>query len=110
MDEPHHATPDLEARHSRIGSIELPRSPSVREGKIGLLAVPLVTRSRIWVIQLVVGGGLLIAALLHFMTNLDLMSGAGTASRLSINLTLVAIAPISCRVLLNFGVGHYAPS
>jgi hypothetical protein len=77
----------------------------------GLLGAPLVAKTRIWVIQLVVGGALLVAAGLYAMTNLDLMPGGGTASTLPIGLTVLAIAAnFLFGILLNFGVGHYAPS
>jgi uncharacterized membrane protein YfcA len=77
----------------------------------GLLGAPLVARARIWVIQLVVGVALLVAAGLYAMTNLDLMPGGGTASSLPASLTVIAIvANFLFGILLNFGVGHYAPS
>jgi len=77
----------------------------------GLLGVPLVARTKVWVIQLVVGVALLVAAGLYAMTNLQLMPGGGTASSLPITLTVAAIAAnFLFGILLNFGVGHYAPS
>lgn len=77
----------------------------------GLLGAPLVAKTRIWVIQLVVGVALLLAAGLYAMTNLQMMPGGGTASSLPLNLTVVAIvANFIFGILLNFGVGHYAPS
>ena len=77
----------------------------------GLLGAPLVARTKVWVIQLVVGSALLIAAALYAMTNLHLMPGGGTASSLPYGLTAVAIAAnFVFGILLNFGVGHYAPS
>jgi uncharacterized membrane protein YfcA len=77
----------------------------------GLLGAPLVARTTVWAIQLVVGIALLVAAILYAMTNLDLMPGGGTASSLPIGLTVTAIvANFIFGILLNFGVGHYAPS
>src|SRR5205085_119335 len=57
----------------------------------GLLGAPLVARTKAWVIQLVVGAALLLAAVLYAMTNLRLMPGGGTASSLPVSLTVVAI-------------------
>lgn len=77
----------------------------------GLVGVPLVAKARVWVIQLTVAFALLLAAVLYAMTNLDLMPGGGTASSLPITLTLVAIVGnFIFGVLINFGIGHYAPS
>ena len=77
----------------------------------GLLGAPLVARTRVWAIQLVVGLALLVAAVLYAMTNLELMPGGGTASSLPVGLTVTAIAAnFVFGILLNFGVGHYAPS
>ncbi len=77
----------------------------------GLLGVPLVSRTRVWVIQLVVGVALLIAAGLYAMTNLQMMPSGGTASSLPLSLTVIAIAGnFLFGILLNYGIGHYAPS
>ena len=77
----------------------------------GLLGAPLVARAKVWAIQLVVGIALLVAAILYAMTNLDLMPGGGTAASLPVGLTVTAIAAnFVFGILLNFGVGHYAPS
>jgi len=77
----------------------------------GLLGVPLVARSRVWVVQLVVAIGLLLAATAYTLSNLHLMPGGGTAAGLSMSLTIVAIvASFGFGVLLNFGVGNYAPT
>jgi uncharacterized membrane protein YfcA len=77
----------------------------------GLLGAPMVARTKVCVIQLVVGVALLVAAGLYAMTNLQMMPGGGTASALSITLTVIAIAAnFLFGILLNFGVGHYAPS
>lgn len=77
----------------------------------GLVGAPLVTRARVWIVQMVVAIGLLLAATAYTMTNLHLMPGGGTATGLSPTLTFVAIAAsFGFGVLLNFGVGNYAPT
>jgi uncharacterized membrane protein YfcA len=77
----------------------------------GLLGAPLVARARVWVVQLVVAIALLLAAVAYAMTNLHLFPGGGTASGLPVPLMIAAIcANFAFGVLLNFGVGNYAPS
>jgi uncharacterized membrane protein YfcA len=77
----------------------------------GLLGVPLVARARVWVVQLVVAVGLILAASAYAMTNLNLMPGGGTLSSLPLALTIAAIAAnFVFGILLNFGVGNYAPT
>lgn len=77
----------------------------------GLVGAPLVARARVWIIQGVVAIGLLLAALAYAATNLNLMPGGGTASALPMGLTILAIAAnFGFGVLLNFGVGNYAPT
>jgi uncharacterized membrane protein YfcA len=77
----------------------------------GLLGAPLVAKSRVWIVQLVVGIALVVAAILYSISNLDLMPTGGTLSRLPVDLTIAAIvANFVFGVLLNFGIGHYAPS
>lgn len=77
----------------------------------GLLGAPLVARTRVWMIQLIVAIALLIGAAVYALTNLQLMPGGGTAGSLPIGLTIVAIAAnFIFGVLLNFGVGNYAPT
>jgi len=45
------------------------------------------------------------------MTNLDLFPGGGTAAALSLGLTIAAIAAnFVFGILLNFGIGNYAPT
>jgi len=76
----------------------------------GLLGAPLVARSQVWVVQLVVAVALVLAAAAYAMTNLHLFPGGGTASGLPPTLMIIAIG--ACFVfglLLNFGVGNYAP-
>lgn len=77
----------------------------------GLIGAPLVARTKVWVIQLAVAAALLIAAILYAMTNLDQFPAGGTATALPVDLTIVAIvANFLFGILLNFGIGHYAPS
>ena len=75
------------------------------------LGAPLVTRTRVWLVQAIVGGALLLAAVLYTMSSLQLMPVGGTAGSLPPSLTIVAIAGnFVFGVLLNFGIGHYAPT
>jgi uncharacterized membrane protein YfcA len=77
----------------------------------GLVGVPLVTRARVWVVQMIVTIGLLIAAIVYAMQNLDLFPGGGTANSLPPGLMIVAIiANFGFGILANFGVGNYAPT
>lgn len=77
----------------------------------GLLGAPLVARAKLWLIQVIVAIALLIAAALYAMSNLHLMPAGGVASSLPLHLTVSAIAAnFVLGVLLNFGIGHYAPS
>jgi len=77
----------------------------------GLVGVPLVTRARVWVVQMIVAIGLLLAACAYAMQNLDLFPGGGTANSLPLTLMIVAvIANFGFGILANFGVGNYAPT
>nr|NUR37411.1 permease [Sphingomonas sp.] len=77
----------------------------------GLLGAPLVHRTRVWIVQLVVAIGLLAAAAAYGMANLNMFPAGGTASSLSPALTILAIAAnFIFGVLLNYGVGNYAPT
>ena len=77
----------------------------------GLVGAPLVARAQVWVVQLVVAIGLVLASAAYLMTNLHLFPGGGTAAALPPGLTIVAIAAsFGFGVLLNFGVGNYAPT
>src|SRR3954463_7167913 len=77
----------------------------------GLVGVPLVTKARVWVVQLTVAVGLVLAAAAYAMTNLHLFPGGGTASSLPLGLMIVAIlANFAFGILANFGVGNYAPT
>jgi uncharacterized membrane protein YfcA len=77
----------------------------------GLLGVPLVSRARVWIIQLIVSIALIVAAAIYAVTNLHLMPGGGTATSLPLTLTIIAIAAnFVFGILVNFGVGNYAPT
>jgi len=77
----------------------------------GLLGAPLVARTQVWIVQLVVGCALIVAAILYTLTNLGMMPGGGTAATLPTTLMLTAIvANFLFGVLLNYGVGNYAPT
>jgi uncharacterized membrane protein YfcA len=76
-----------------------------------LMGAPLASRARAWVVQLIVALALIVAATLYAMTNLHLMPGGGTAGSLPFPLMIIAIvANFGFGVLLNFGVGNYAPT
>ena len=77
----------------------------------GLLGVSLVIRAKVWVVQLVVGIALIIAAIMYALTNLHLMPGGGTATGLPLPLMAIAIAAnFLFGILLNFVIGNYAPT
>src|SRR5690349_7979853 len=77
----------------------------------GLIGAPLLHRTRVWIVQLVVAIGLVLAAIAYGMTNLKLFPGGGTAAGLPMTLTIIAIAAnFVIGVLLNYGVGNYAPT
>jgi uncharacterized membrane protein YfcA len=77
----------------------------------GLLGAPLVHRTRVWIVQMVVAVGLLCAAIAYGMTNLHLFPAGGTAASLPVTLTVLAIVSnFVFGVLLNYGVGNYAPT
>jgi uncharacterized membrane protein YfcA len=77
----------------------------------GLLGAPLVARTRVWIIQAVVAVALVMAAAAYAMTNLHWFPGGGTASSLPLALMIAAIAAnFVFGLLLNFGVGNYAPT
>lgn len=82
----------------------------------GLVGAPLVAGARVWVVQLVVAIGLTLAAIAYTLdaltaAHIPLMPAGGTASGLSPVLTAIAIAAsFGFGILLNFGVGNYAPT
>ncbi|MGQ0558825.1 MAG: TSUP family transporter [Sphingosinicella sp.] len=77
----------------------------------GLVGAPLVARANIRLVQGIVGCALIAAALFYALANLELMPAGGTATSLPAPLTAMAIAGnFVLGVLLNFGVGNYAPT
>ena len=77
----------------------------------GIVGAPLVAKARVWIVQLTVAIGLLLAAGAYAMTNLHLFPGGGNATGLPPGLTAVSIvASFGFGILANFGVGNYAPS
>lgn len=77
----------------------------------GLVGARLVTRAPVRTIQAIVGAALLIAGLFFVLANLKLMPAGGHATGLPPALMAVAIAAhFVLGVLLNFGVGNYAPT
>ena len=76
-----------------------------------LIGAPFVVRTKVWVVQLVVAFALIAAATFYALGNLELMPAGGTASSLPPALMAVAIAAnFLFGILINFGVGHYAPT
>jgi uncharacterized membrane protein YfcA len=77
----------------------------------GLMGAPLVGKVRLWVVQLIVAVALLLAGALYAVNNLHMMPGGGTATGLPLHWMIVAIAAnFAFGLLLNFGVGNYAPT
>ena len=77
----------------------------------GVVGAPLVARARVWIVQLTVAIGLMLAATAYAMTNLNLFPGGGSATGLPVGLTVLAIvASFGFGLLANFGVGNYAPT
>jgi uncharacterized membrane protein YfcA len=77
----------------------------------GIVGAPLVAKARVWIVQVTVAVGLLLAASAYAMTNLHLFPGGGNASGLPPGLTVASIAAgFGFGILANFGVGNYAPS
>ena len=77
----------------------------------GLVGAPLVARARVWVVQLTVAIGLVLAAGAYAMANLNLFPAGGIATGLLPGPTIAAIAAsFGFGLLANFGVGNYAPT
>jgi uncharacterized membrane protein YfcA len=75
------------------------------------IGVPLAVGSSVRTVQLLVAAALLLAALFYSLSNLNLMPAGGSASSLPTAQTLIAIgASFAFGVLLNFGIGNYAPT
>lgn len=76
-----------------------------------VIGAPLVLRTKIWIVQLVVGVALILAAIFYALGNLGLMPAGGSAASLPPLLMVIAIvANFLFGVLINFGVGNYAPT
>ena len=77
----------------------------------GLIGARQVYRAKAWIVQGTVGIALIMAAVFYSLSNLGLMPIGGTAASLPLGLTIIAIAAsFVFGVLLNFGVGNYAPT
>ncbi len=77
----------------------------------GLIGARLIYRVSVWKVQAMVGLALIMAAAFYTLANLGLMPIGGTASSLPPLLTAVAIAAsFMFGILLNFGVGNFAPT
>ncbi|WP_164156537.1 TSUP family transporter [Sandarakinorhabdus rubra] len=77
----------------------------------GVVGTRLIERARAWVVQALVGFALLVAALFYILSILDLMPAGGTATGLPPGPTAIAIAAnFGFGILVNFGVGNYAPT
>ena len=73
--------------------------------------VPLAVGSSVRTVQLLVAAALLLAAVFYSLSNLGLMPAGGNASSLPPAETLLVIAAsFVFGVLLNFGIGNYAPT
>lgn len=76
-----------------------------------LVGTPIVVRLPVRAVQGVVGGALLLAAVLYALTNLGLMPGGGTALALPPGAFAFAVAMhFLLGALMTFGIGAYAPS
>jgi uncharacterized membrane protein YfcA len=76
-----------------------------------VIGAPIAARSPVRTVQFIVAGALLMAALFYSLSNLGLMPVGGDAAALPALLTIVAVAAsFVFGVLLNFGVGNYAPT
>jgi len=77
----------------------------------GVIGAPLVARARVWIVQMTVAIGLVVAGIAFALSNLGLFPAGGTATGLPLTLTIVAIAAsFLFGLLANFGVGNYAPT
>jgi len=77
----------------------------------GLIGAPLVHKTRVWIVQAIVAVGLTLAAIAYGLTNLNMMPSGGMATSLPVALTVLAIAAnFGFGLLLNYGVGNYAPT
>jgi len=77
----------------------------------GLVGARLVTRTPVRTVQAIVGIALLLAAAFFTLANLKLMPAGGTATGLPPALMAVTVAAhFVLGILINFGVGNYAPT
>ncbi|MFM9935890.1 MAG: hypothetical protein ACKVOL_06785 [Novosphingobium sp.] len=77
----------------------------------GLMGVPLVAKAQVWMVQALAALALIIAASIYTLINLHMMPGGGAATSLPPNLMILAIAAnLVFGMLLNFGIGNYAPT
>jgi len=77
----------------------------------GLVGARLVTRTPVRIVQAIIGVALLLAAAFFTLANLKLMPVGGTATGLPPVLVAVTIAAhFVLGILINFGVGNYAPT
>jgi len=77
----------------------------------GIMGAPMVAKTRVWIVQLIVACALLLAAAMYLLTNLDMMPGGGNAASLPFTMMIIAVAAnFIFGLLLNFGVGNYAPT
>lgn len=77
----------------------------------GLVGAPLVAKARVWLVQLTVAIGLVLAAAAYAMTNLHLFPAGGIATGLPLPQMIAAVlASFGFGILANFGVGNYAPT
>jgi uncharacterized membrane protein YfcA len=77
----------------------------------GVVGAPLVARARVWIVQMTVAIGLLLAGIAYALSNLGWFPAGGAASGLPPTLTIIAIAAsFLFGLLANFGVGNYAPT
>lgn len=77
----------------------------------GLVGARLVTRAPVRLIQAIVGVALLLAGVFYALANLKMMPVGGHATGLPPHLMVVVIAAHAVLgVLINFGVGNYAPT
>jgi len=76
-----------------------------------VIGAPIAARSPVRTVQLIVAAALLTAALFYSLSNLGRMPVGGDAAGLPVPLTIIAVAAsFIFGVLLNFGVGNYAPT
>jgi len=76
-----------------------------------VIGAPIAAHSPVRTVQLIVAVALLMAALFYSLSNLGLMPVGGDAAGLPVPLTIIAVAAsFVFGVLLNFGVGNYAPT